>query len=304
LEHITATANAITPFTADGELDEVAFRAHLGRIVDAGLGIYLASPGSGDVHALSLVEFERICTVAVEVGCGRAPVFSMTPELHGIDETLTFARAAASAGVDEVQLWQYMGGHGIVPRRDEQLAYWREVLGALDHPAALSIHGYAGYLAEAGMLAELCEEFDTIKTVSFHQASLAQVLAYRDALPERVRVGGSLERGVPEMLLGVTLLNCSPANVIPRTSARIVEGYLKGDMAMAAESTERLERLVAALKPWSKPNSRCLKMALRVLGLPGGDGTLRRPLSFPPKEEFDAMAQRLERLGVAEWEAA
>ena len=43
---------SITPFTADGALDEPGLRAHLGRLGDAGIGVYLTGSGSGEGYTL------------------------------------------------------------------------------------------------------------------------------------------------------------------------------------------------------------------------------------------------------------
>ena len=44
---------SVTPFDEGGHFDEAAYRAHLERMVASGVGVYFASPGSGEGHALS-----------------------------------------------------------------------------------------------------------------------------------------------------------------------------------------------------------------------------------------------------------
>src|SRR5262249_44425155 len=131
-------SNIVTPFASDGSLDEAALGAHVDRTAQAGVGIFAVTPGSGACHSLSLAEYGRVCEVSVEAAGGRVPVYAMTPELHDVELMLDYARAAAGAGVDEVQLFQLMGGHGMKATRDEQWLYWRTCLSALDHPVALS----------------------------------------------------------------------------------------------------------------------------------------------------------------------
>ena len=63
-----------TTFTPDGELDEDALRQFLQRFVNAKLGIYLASGGSGEGHALSLDEIRRVYEIGVEVCRGKVAV--------------------------------------------------------------------------------------------------------------------------------------------------------------------------------------------------------------------------------------
>ena len=51
---------SITPFDDDGEVDEPALRAHLHRIRDAGIGVYVGGGGSGEGYTLSWAEHERV----------------------------------------------------------------------------------------------------------------------------------------------------------------------------------------------------------------------------------------------------
>ena len=44
---VTLLCQNVTTFAKDGPLDEGAFRAYLQRFVDAKIGVYLASAGSG-----------------------------------------------------------------------------------------------------------------------------------------------------------------------------------------------------------------------------------------------------------------
>jgi 4-hydroxy-tetrahydrodipicolinate synthase len=294
--------NVITPFTVAGALDEKALRAHLERLVDCGIGLYLGSPGTGDVHSLSLDEFRQICEIGVEVGLGRVPVHATTPELRDLSEMLRFAETAANAGVEEIQLWQYMGGHGIVLRPEEQRLYWHEVLKAFHHPAALSIHIFAGYQAAVALVKELCDTYEQVKTIKMGVTNPAQIITFRDALPERVQLGSDIAAGVQQILLGVTMLGGPLANVAPKTCRTLADCYLSGDIEELAEASRRLQRLSMALEPWGRPNSRGVKMALRVLGLPGGEGGLRWPLSLPPQEDLDVLAAHLARINVRKWE--
>ena len=49
----------ITPLDKNDRIHEGGFRAHLKRMVEAGLGIYVGSGGSGEGHALTLEEWQR-----------------------------------------------------------------------------------------------------------------------------------------------------------------------------------------------------------------------------------------------------
>ena len=44
---------SITPFAADGTIDEAALRRHLRKLGDAGIGVYVGGGGSGEGYTLS-----------------------------------------------------------------------------------------------------------------------------------------------------------------------------------------------------------------------------------------------------------
>jgi 4-hydroxy-tetrahydrodipicolinate synthase len=294
--------NATTPFTESGDLDEQAYRDHLQRMVDAGVGIFVGSPGSGAVHSLNRDEFRRTCEIAVEVGGGRVPVYSMTPESHNLKVLIEWAQTASETGVDEVQLWQLMGGHHMIPTQADQLAFWRAQLSVLDRPVALSLHAVAGYFATPDLIHQLCSEFPQIRTIYTYGSSSSYMLDLGDATPDHVRIGGHILRAPLEFALGATITTGAEPNIVPVTSRAIIDSWAAGDVEKLQEAFQKIERIGEALAPWRNPNTRSLKMAQRVLGLPGGEGSFRAPVTQPDEAEYTKVAEALDRLGVREWD--
>ncbi|KPI22160.1 5-dehydro-4-deoxyglucarate dehydratase [Actinobacteria bacterium OK074] len=66
----------VTPFAADGSLDEERLARHIGAGVDAGAGGVFVACGTGEFHALTPDEIETATRVAVEVAAGRVPVLA------------------------------------------------------------------------------------------------------------------------------------------------------------------------------------------------------------------------------------
>ncbi|HZV37648.1 MAG TPA: dihydrodipicolinate synthase family protein, partial [Pseudoxanthomonas sp.] len=65
----------VTPFSADGRLNEAALEAHVSRGVGKGPGGVFAACGTGEFHALDLDEYEQVVRIAVEATGGRVPVY-------------------------------------------------------------------------------------------------------------------------------------------------------------------------------------------------------------------------------------
>jgi hypothetical protein len=79
---MTCLCRTATTFKPSGELDEDALRRYLQRLVDSKIGIYLASAGSGESHAMSRDEIKRVYEIGLEVGKGKVQVNANPPEQH------------------------------------------------------------------------------------------------------------------------------------------------------------------------------------------------------------------------------
>ncbi|MGC9535955.1 5-dehydro-4-deoxyglucarate dehydratase [Streptomyces sp. UG1] len=87
----------VTPFTADGSLDEERLARHIESGVAAGAGGVFVACGTGEFHALTPEEIERATRVAVETTAGRVPVLAAAggPPPIARDQAARVARAGA-----------------------------------------------------------------------------------------------------------------------------------------------------------------------------------------------------------------
>lgn len=92
----------VTPFDADGALNEHALTEHVRRGVSAGAGGVFVACGTGEFHALDLGEYERVVRIAVEETASRVPVFAGCG--GSLPLTRRFAAAAERAGADGLLL--------------------------------------------------------------------------------------------------------------------------------------------------------------------------------------------------------
>ncbi|MFI8829878.1 5-dehydro-4-deoxyglucarate dehydratase [Streptomyces afghaniensis] len=87
----------VTPFAADGSLDEERLAQHIESGVAAGAGGVFVACGTGEFHALSAEEIERATRVAVRTTAGRVPVFAAAggPAPVARDQAVRVERAGA-----------------------------------------------------------------------------------------------------------------------------------------------------------------------------------------------------------------
>jgi 4-hydroxy-tetrahydrodipicolinate synthase len=301
-DDLTMFCMAATPFQQDGSLDEDGLRAHLRRLVEAGNGVYLGSGGAGEGHVLTPQELRRVYDVGVEVCRGRVPVYANPRESRSAAAMYEVAREAVAAGVDVVQIYQLDAGHGMIPTLGEQEAYFGELLAELQHPLAISIHAYAGYAAPPFLLAALVRDHPQVCAVNVMGPPNSYFLELRDALPPSVRMYTSVLNALQGFGLGACGALLAENNVIPNVCRRIADGWATHDLDMASDATRTVQRFSNVVNRWAPSTARWVKMALKVLDLPAGNGVLRRPYLLPPEEAQREMAQAFEALRIREAE--
>ncbi len=296
----TVFCMAATPFSASGDVDEGALREHLRRMVDANVGVYLGSGGAGEGHALRPAELRRVYEVGVEECRGRVPVHANPPEPRTAASMLELARHAVAANVDVVQLYPMDAGHAMRPTAAEQETYYHDLLDAIRHPVALSVHVFAGYMAPVALLGKLCEAYPHIVAINVIGAPVSYFVELRDAVGSRIELNVRLVNAIEGYALGARGFLAAEPNIVPLLCRSIVDRTAANDVAGAGEALVRLVRLSTIVNKWAPSTARWVKMAMKVLDLPGGRGGLRKPYLMPPAPELNQMAAGIAALDIEE----
>lgn len=296
---------ASTPFTADDRVDEPGFRAHLRRLVGAGVGVYLASGGAGEGHAMTAEELARVYAIGVEECKGKVPVYANPPEPRTAKQMLAMMQSAVKAGVDVVQIYPVDAGHAMKPTYLEQETYYRELLDAVDHPIALSVHVYSGYIGPIPLFKALCRDYPNIVAINVMGTPIHYLVELRDAVGPKVAIYTRMINIIEGMAIGCQGALAAEPNVIPKLCRSVVDHFQAGDAMKSGAALADVVRFASIVDRWSPSTARWVKMALKVLDLPGaGEGRLRRPYVLPVQKELDEMARLLKELRIMEKEAA
>ena len=260
---------SITPFDDEERLDEHAFRLHLRRLADAGIGVYVGGGGSGEGYALSPAETRRVLEIAVEELRGRVPVRAMGVEPRTARQTVELARTVAELGLDAMQVYSLDMGHGNVPRPAELERYFADILDEVRVPAVISTHQSVGYQLPIDLLVRLAGRYDSVIGINCTNPDVRYLLELVDALEDRVavHVGGPMQ-AMTALSFGASGFLSSEGNLAPRLCVAVIDSYRDGDITAAAESFTELMRLFSL--NMQNGGLRCTKAALRLLGLPGG----------------------------------
>lgn len=300
MPNMTVICRNATTFTKTKELDEEAFRRSLQRFVDAGLGVYLASGGSGEGHALSWDELRRVYQIGVEVCKGKVPVNANPPEKHTARETIDHANLATEAGVDVVNVYGPSMLHGFKPTDGELTAYYDEVLKAIKHPVAVAPNPVIGYTPNPALIASICDRYSQVVAVNLSGLGNAYFIDLKDSLKRSVDIYHPVPGSLHALTLGATGLLSAEANIIPKTLRSYVDLYESGDFDALGKVYEDFHRFNRYVAKWHSGSPRWLKMAMKLLKLPGGEGGVRLPYLLPPDDEVERFADGLLRLRVPE----
>jgi 4-hydroxy-tetrahydrodipicolinate synthase len=266
---------SITPFTAAGALDEPGLRAHLHRMRDAGVGVYLGGSGSGEGYTLSEAEAARVLELGVEELAGRVPVRSMGVEPRTAEQMIHGVHQAELVGVDAAQVYSLDQGHGNQPTQRELERYLRAVLDATTAPLVLSTHQSVGYLLPVDLVAALVRDTHRIVGVNCSTGDVPYLQRLIDAVDGRadVHVGGPMHALTCLAGGGQGFLS-SDANLAPRLCASVIEHAARGDLGALHDAFRTLLRLFTATRALG--GVAATKAALELLGLPGGPPRLPR----------------------------
>lgn len=298
----TVFCMSATPFTDDYRIDEAAYRLHLRRMVEAGNGVYLGSGGAGETHALSPTELQTLYTIGVEECRGRVPVYANPPEARTAEAMLRNVQLAVAAGVDVVQLYPVDAGHGMIPTEAEQEGYFRRLLDAVDHPVALSVHVAVGYITPVGLLQRLAKDYPQLVALNLMGTSAGYLVEAMDAVGPGVATYTPIATVLQGVLLGAQGCLAAEPNLAPRLCASVLNLYEEGRLSAAGAAQANVIRLANIVNRWAPSTARWVKMGMKVLDLPGGNGRIRPPYQLPPEEELRRMAQAFVELGVTELE--
>ena len=288
---------SITPFAADGSLDERALRAHFARLSAAGVGVYVAGSSPGEGYALSRDEVRSCLEIAVAELRGRVPVRAMGVEPRSARDMVEHTALAAACGVDAVQIYSLDMGHGGRPTPPTIERYFRTVLDAARLPCVVSSHHFLGYTLEPELMRALAEDYEHVIGFNVTSPDLpyhVRVLAALEGRAE-VHVGGPMH-AQSALALGANGFLSTEANYAPSLCQSLIDHTRAGDHAAAQEAYAKIMALMTGMADVPGMSVRYVKAAMAALG--HGAPHVRDPHLPLTADELARVAKRLAGLGA------
>ncbi|MET7621633.1 dihydrodipicolinate synthase family protein [Streptomyces sp. NPDC005408] len=283
----------VTPFAADGTVDEKAQRGLLRRLIDAGVTTLTLNGNTGEFYALTPGERRRAVELTAEEAAGAATIVAGVG--HEVPTAVAAALHARDAGAQLVMVHQPV--HPYVSQ-DGWIDYHRAIADAV--PGLGVVPYIRNPLLEGRTLGGLGALCPNVIGVKYAVPDAARFAAFaRDAgLNRFVWVAGLAELYAPSYWsAGATGFTSGLVNVAPSVSLAMRDALREGRYADAMAVWERIrpfEELRAAHQ--SANNVTVVKEALASLGLCRRE--VRPPSRTLPEEQRAEVAAL-----VAGWDA-
>ncbi len=274
----TGTGTAlVTPFQADGSLDEPALRRLIQRQIGAGIDFLVPCGTTGESPTLTHEEHLRVVEITVEVAKGKVPVVAGAGGYNTV-EVVSLARELADLGANGIlSVTPYYNK----PTQEGLFQHYRAIAEAVPLPILLySVQGRTGVNIETTTVKRLAgiENIIGIKEASGNVSQMAAIL---NAVPEDfIVLSGDDAVTLPLFSLGGRGVISVVSNEIPREMSQLTRLALQGDYPAAREIHRRFHPLMEINFVESNPIP--VKAALAEMGLL--KPVWRLPL-VPPKAE-------------------
>ena len=289
----------ITPFNADGTIDEDAFRNLVRRQIDAGIHGLVPCGTTGETPTLSHEEDEWVIGTTLEIAGerpsrGRLRVIAGTGS-NSTQTAIKATRRAAELGVDAALV---VAPYYNKPDQRMMEAHFRAVADEGDLPIVVyNVPGRTGVNIEAATLMRLAEH-PRIIAVKEASANMEQIQTMLGDRPEHFSIlSGDDNWTYPVLAMGGDGIISVASNEIPAEMAAICDAAFACDWEQARRIHERWLPLMKA-NFVGGPNPSPVKTAMSLMGLCGD--TMRMPL-LPLEEPFRGrLATLLQTLDLIE----
>lgn len=169
----------VTPFTADGEIDEAAFRAQVRFMLQKGVHGVCVGGSTGEGHTLSTEELTRLVAISCEEVDGAVPVVAGII-VNSTRDAIAKARAMAHLPVAALQVTPVH--YVFKPDEDATLAHFRTLAGETQVPIIIYNVVPWNYLSPS-LLVRIMKEIDSVIGV---KQSAGDLKLMADLLNEQV----------------------------------------------------------------------------------------------------------------------
>jgi 4-hydroxy-tetrahydrodipicolinate synthase len=281
----------VTPFNADGSVDEGALSALVDWQIEEGIHFLVPCGSTGEAATMTTDEHRRVVEVVVNQAKGRVPICAGA---GSNDTQKAIALSTAMRDVGATHLLHTSPMYNKPPQRGI-VAHYRAIAEAVDLPIVVyNVPGRTGSNIEARTTLEMSKipGIAAVKEASGNLSQIADIIAGRSA--EFSVLSGDDEMTLPVMALGGDGIVSVISNATPKLMSQLCDEMRKGNSAGAREIHFRLLPWMRAAFIESNPLP--AKAALAMMNR--AKNVLRLPL-VPMQSSNDATVKSaLQRAGA------
>jgi len=256
----------VTPFTADGSIDELSLRALIEYQITNGVRLLVPCGTTGESATLTEEEDQRVIRITIEQSRGRARIIAGTGS-NSTAAAIEYSQAARALGADAILS---VSPYYNKPTQDGLDAHFRAVAEAVrDVPVVIyNVPGRTSSNIAAATTLRLAREVDNIVAIKEASGDLAQIMAILRDRPANFRVlSGDDSLTLALLALGADGLISVASNEAPALMSRLTTLGLDGKWDEARTLHFRLLPLMEANFIESSPGP--VKAALALMKIIG-----------------------------------
>ena len=281
----------ITPFGADGSVDEGALRRLVQRQIDAGINFLVPCGTTGESPTLTRREHLRVVEITLEVAKGKVPVLGGAGG-YNTAEVIELAGELRHLGVDGIlSVTPYYNK----PTQEGLYQHFKAIATAVPIPMVVySVQGRTSVNVEPGTLKRLAE-IDNIVGVKEASGNISQMASVVHQVPQSFNVlSGDDSITIPLIALGGRGIVSVVSNQIPGEMTRLAQLAMAGDFAGARAIQRQWLPLMEVNFVESNPIP--VKAAMAMMGL--CEPVWRLPMTAPSAQSHARIESVLKSVGL------
>ena len=285
----------VTPFAANGSVDEDRMRSLIERQINGGVRMLVPCGTTGESATMTEEEDERVIGLTIEVAQNRAKVIAGAGS-NSTAAAIEYSKRARDLGADAVlQVAPYYNK----PTQEGLDAHFRAIAEAIpDMPIMLyNVPGRTSSNIAAQTVLSLARDCENIVAIKEASGNLSQIMGILRERPTNFHVlSGDDAVTLPLIALGAEGIVSVASNEVPDLMSRMTDLALDGNWDEARELHYRLLPLMEVNFIESSPGP--LKAAMAMMGLL--DEKFRLPLVPIQENSRKHIREVISELGLLE----
>ena len=251
----------VTPFLADGSLDEKALRSLVAWQIESGIDFLVPCGTTGETPTLSHDEWLRVIEATIEVAAGRVPIVAGATSNCTAEAVQKAAEVSRIKGVDAILS---ASPYYNKPTQEGQYQHFKAVAEASAKPVVLyNVPGRTGVnlLPETLLRLSKLPNIAAVKEASGLVTQIAEICA---TMPEFTVLSGDDAMTLPAISVGGVGVISVASNAFPKEMAELTRAALNNDWTRARVLYQKYLALMQA--HFIESNPMPVKAVLAMMG--------------------------------------